>query len=174
MNSVRRLLCSDRAVAAVEMALVAPLLLIIMMGSFELGNYFLDEHALVKGVRDGARFAARLPFSYYTACSGPPAAPPGDPRDPVAETKNVVMTGLTSGGTRRLAKWSATTIAVTHTCSTSAGGTPLSGIYRSTANGAPVVTVSASVPYVPILQSFGFRGTNYSLNAKQYSAVMGI
>ena len=44
-----------RANAAVEMALVAPLLLAILFGSVELGNYFMNEHELIKAVRDGAR-----------------------------------------------------------------------------------------------------------------------
>ena len=151
----------------VEMALVTPLLLIILMGSFELGNYFLDEHALVKAVRDGARFAGRQDFSNF-ACSGSPGG------TVVADTRNVVMTGLTSGGTNRLPLWVPSSITITQACATAAGGTPLSGIYRGAANGATTVTVSATVPYLPLLSSFGFRGTGLNLNASQQAAVMGI
>ena len=56
---LRALLASDDAAAAAEMALVVPLLVILMFGSFELGRYFLDEHVVVKAVRDGARYASR-------------------------------------------------------------------------------------------------------------------
>ena len=35
----------------------------LMFGAVELGNYFLNEHSLVKAVRDGARYAARQDFS---------------------------------------------------------------------------------------------------------------
>src|SRR5215217_7313983 len=48
-----------RGSAAAEMALVLPLLLALMFGSLELGDYFLSEHVLLKGVRDGAVYAAR-------------------------------------------------------------------------------------------------------------------
>lgn len=150
------------------MALVLPLLLIIMCGSLEIGNYFLDEHILVKSVRDGARFAARQNFSNYAACTGAV----GDPV--LTDTRNVVKTGLASGGTDRLAYWSATTISVTMSCATTAGGQTMSGIYNGRASGAPIVTVSATVPYTPVLKSFGFRGTGLNLNASQQAAVMGI
>ena len=52
------------------MALVLPLLLVLMFSFAEAGNYVMNEHGLVKAVRDGARFAARQDFSNYTGCSG--------------------------------------------------------------------------------------------------------
>src|SRR3546814_6902005 len=51
------------------MALVSPMLILLMFGSFELGNYFLDEHVVLKAVRDGARYAARQNFTTMP-CSG--------------------------------------------------------------------------------------------------------
>src|SRR5438874_6023127 len=80
-----------RGNAAAEMAMVTPLLLILMLGCAELGNYFWNEHTLLKAVRDGSRFAARQPFSNYTTCSGAPAG------TVVSDTKNVVMYGYLSG-----------------------------------------------------------------------------
>lgn len=168
MTLFGRLFRSVRAAAAAELALVMPLLLILMFGAFEIGNYFLDEHILVKAVRDGARFAARQDFSNYSACSGSPGG------TVVGDTRNVVKTGLVSGGTDRLPYWVATTISVTMTCATTTGGQTMSGIYRGRASGAPIVTVSATVPYTPVLRSFGFRGTGLNLNASQQAAVMGI
>ena len=89
-----RALLSDRdGSAAAEMALVLPLLLVLTFGPLELGNYFMNQHTLVKAVRDGARFAARQDFTNYTACSGSPGG------TVVADTTNVVMNGLMSGGT---------------------------------------------------------------------------
>ena len=174
MNLLRHLFRDVRAAAAAEMALVLPLLLTIMFGSFELGNYFLDEHILVKAVRDGARFAARQDFSNYSTCSGSPGG------TVVANTRNVVMTGLLSSGTNRLPNWVNTTISVTTNCTTSAGSTQLAGIYKGNSNssgtliGAPIVTVNATVPYTPVLRSFGFSGIGFNLNASQQAAVMGI
>ncbi len=51
------------------MALVTPLLLTLLFGGLEGGNFMLQQHIVTKGVRDGARFAGREPFGAYTACS---------------------------------------------------------------------------------------------------------
>ncbi|MFL6726988.1 MAG: TadE/TadG family type IV pilus assembly protein [Sphingomicrobium sp.] len=161
--------------AAVEMALVVPLLLALLFGSTELGNYFLDEHILVKAVRDGARYAGRQDFSNFSSCSGEPGG------TVAADTRTLVMTGLLSGGSNRLANWTSTTISVTSSCTTTAGVQTLGGIYNGNRNssgtliGAPIVTVTATVPYTPLLASaFGFSGTGYNLYASQQAAVAGI
>lgn len=169
-----RLLARDvRAAAAAELALVLPLLLIIMFGAFEIGNYFLNEHILVKAVRDGARFAARQDFSYYPngTCNGTSTSV-GDPV--LTNTRNVVKTGLVASGTDRLPYWAATSISVTMVCTTTAGGQTMRGIYQGRTSGAPIVTVNATVPYTPVLRSFGFSGVGLNLNASQQAAVMGI
>jgi len=85
-----RLARNSSGAAAAEMALVTPLLLIIMFGSVELGNYFMNEHSLVKAVRDGARFAARQSFTSYPDCSTVGTSAQD-------ATKNVVMYGYLSG-----------------------------------------------------------------------------
>jgi Flp pilus assembly protein TadG len=168
MTNLAAFVRNVRGTAAAELALVLPLLLIIMFGSFEIGNYFRNEHILVKAVRDGARFAARQNFDNYTACSGAVSDPL------LTNTRNVVKTGVTSGGTDRLPSWTAATISVTMTCATTAGGQSMTGIYKGRSSGAPTVTVSATVPYTPVLHSFGFSGIGMNLNASQQAAVMGI
>src|SRR5207237_4011108 len=102
----------------------------------ELGNFFLDEHRLVKAVRDGARYAARQDIGNFTGCSGNPGG------TVVADTQNVVMTGLVSGGADYLPNRSTATIAVTVAgCSTSVGSGPtvLSGIYSGVKNSSGTV-----------------------------------
>ena len=187
MRLLGLLLRSTRGVAAVEMALVTPLLLIIMMGSFELGNYFMNEHRLVKAARDGARFAGRQSFTNFSCPSG--TIPGGTV---VSDTQTVVRTGLLSGNSL-LPNWlaanvenscppSAATkscISVTFVCKADLSGgssNPPSGIYKPLSGSAyaPVVSVSITVPYTPVLASFGFRGVGYNLNARQQSAVMGL
>jgi Flp pilus assembly protein TadG len=154
------------------MALVLPLLLALLMGSVELGNYFMNEHVVVKAVRDGSRYASRQNFSNFTACNG-------SVDDPVlSNTRTVVKQGLASGGSD-LIDWTGATIGVTMSCSTSATSTTygtqnMAGIYNGRSTGAPIVTVEASVPYKPVLASFGFTGIGFTLNASQRSAVMGI
>jgi len=167
MRVVRILRRNRRGSAAVEMALVMPFLLVIMMGSAELGNYFMNEHKLVKAVRDGARFAARRPFSDYPTCTSVTT----NLRD---DTRNVVMNGYLSGGSTLTPNIQAGNITVATNCTTTAGGQTMLGIYRYRTDGAQIVTVSATVTYWPILASFGFRGLNMTLNASSESAVGGI
>lgn len=178
MRSVRLVRRDCRGSAAVELALVLPILLVILFGSVELGNYFMNQHSLVKAVRDGSRFAARQSFTNYTGCSGAPGG------TVVADTKNVVMSGYLGGGTRLTPNISASDITLSVSCASSANGQQMLGIYRSrfggTCNGsaangcAQVVTVSASVTYLPILRVFGFDGIGLRLNASSQAAVSGI
>lgn len=174
MIRLKLLLRDQRAAAAVEMALVFPLLLIIGMGGVEVGNYFLDEHRLVKAVRDGARYAARQDFSNYSGCNGTAADVPTALRDNV---KAIVRQGVLSGGTDLLANWNSATFTVQMTCTSTAGSQTLTGIYTSTSGAAPpaVVIVTATVPYAPIaISGYGFKARGYNLYAQQQAAVMGI
>jgi Flp pilus assembly protein TadG len=172
MMRARSPLRCSRAAAAAEMALVTPLLLIIIMGSVEVGNYFYNEHILTKAVRDGARYAARQSYSYYgtsASCASPSDA------TMIANVKTLIMTSLLSGGTNRLALWNASTITVSASCQAAAGGQNMTGIYTGRTAGAPVVTVNASVPYVPIIgAALGMSWTGLNLNASQQAAVSGI
>ena len=173
IRSIPLCLGDTRGSAAAEMAFVLPLLLLIMFGSAELGNYFMNEHSLVKAVRDGARFAARQGYTNYTACSGSVGEPA------LTNTKNVVMRGYLTGGTIITPNIQAADISVTTSCATTAGGQAMTGIYlgRSiggVATGAQTVTVTASVDYIPILSSFGFSGIGLQLNASSQAAVAGI
>lgn len=173
-----RLIRDRHASAAAEMALVTPLLLILMMGSVELGNYFLDEHVLVKAVRDGARYAARQPFVNYNGCSGTAA---NVPQGVIDNTRVMVRKGsLDSTDSDLLPNWddAATSFTVQMTCVDTAGTTHMGGIYAGNIVGnpdmAPVVIVTASLPYRNVLSTFGFTGKGYSLNATQQASVTGI
>lgn len=162
-------LSTDRSgSAAAEMALVLPLLLVIMFASLELGNYFMNEHTLVKAVRDGARFAARQSFTNYTACNGSPGG------TVVNDTRNVVMNGYLSGGTIITPNIEADDITVETSCMTTAGGETMSGIYAGRTGGAQIVTVSAQVEYQPVISVFGFTGVGLNLNAASQAAVAGM
>lgn len=178
-----RLLRDRGAAAAAEMAMVMPLLVVLAMGTFELGNYFKDEHILIKGVRDGARYAARQGFASYTGCGGTAASvpTPGSAGSVFEQTKLIVRKGtLSSADADLLPTWGAasTTFSVQMSCSTSAGGTTLSGIYSGNATGAtgvaPMVTVTASLPYRSVLGSYGFTGKGFSLVATEQAAVTGV
>src|SRR5690242_9146142 len=156
---IRSVLCDADGGSAVEMALVAPLLLGIIFGTAELGNYFLDEHTLAKAVRDGARFAARQSFTpNYPDCNTVPTTL----RD---STRNVVMYGYTTGTNVLTPNIVATNITVSTRCATTAGSQTMTGIYASRANGAQIVTVTANVPYRPLGFAFGLNAGSFHLNA---------
>ncbi|WP_336957787.1 TadE/TadG family type IV pilus assembly protein [Sphingobium aquiterrae] len=166
------LIKSDLATAGAEMALVAPMLIILMFGSFELGNYFLSEHVVVKAVRDGARYASRLNITNYP-CTAPATglAPAGTVVD---DTRNLTRTGQISGGSSRISSWtSATTITVTYDCVTSNSNADYSGIYNGMSN-VPRIKVSAVVPYDSLFNDLGFTSTTLSMKAESQVSVMGI
>jgi len=170
MRSISRHLLRDRSgSAAAETALITPLLLIIMLGSVELGNYFWNEHTLLKAVRDGARFAARQSFSNYPTCGDPPGG------TVVADTQNVVRYGYLTGTNVLTPNINATDVTVTSACTATAGGQTMSGLYKALPNGAQIVTVTASVDYRPIIgTAFGFSGVSMKLNASSQAAVTGL
>lgn len=162
------------------MALIAPLMLTLLLGSAELGNYFYDEHKLVKSVRDAARYAARQQFSNFSACSGQ-VPTEGTPGTVFENTKLMAEKGtLDSTAADILPKWSdaGASFDATMTCVTSlddgAGGTyNLGGIYANVS--APTVVVTVSLPYRSIIgTAFGFSGRGFTLNATQSAAVVGL
>lgn len=152
--------------AAAEMALIMPLLLVLMFGAFETGKFFLDAHTVAKAVRDGARFAARQPFTEM---------PCGGAAVDEANIRNLVRTGTpANGGTPRLSYWSdPATITVTITCDTT-GSYSSASIYATAPGGARNVTVSADVPYGALLGFAGIDTSNLRVRSRSQAAVMGI
>jgi Flp pilus assembly protein TadG len=171
MNALLR--SNRRGSAGAEMAMVLPLLLTILFGSVELGNYFRSEHILLKGVRNGAVYAARQDvITNYNCAAGPVTVPGGV----VSQTKQLVRTGGLGGDTDLLPKWAdgSTSFAVTADCVTSAGGTNLSGIYLVNGSNVPVITVTADLPYGSVLGTLGLPSPDIRLKASQQSAATGI
>jgi Flp pilus assembly protein TadG len=156
---------SDGAAAA-EMALITPLLMVLMFGTFETGHYFWNEHKVVKAVRDGSRFAARQPFTKYSCGTATPA-------DTVLVTqiKNLTRTGTIDGtGNIRVRGWTNAQVTVAISCPATALTT---GIYNGMAN-APRVQVSAVIPYPSLFAALGFSSPNLNLRAEAQSPVVGI
>lgn len=156
---------NTRGAAAAEMAMSLPLLIVIIFGAFELGNYFLTEHKVVKAVRDGSRYAARRPFTDYPGCS---------PSSSLEEdTRNVTRTGqVATGGTPRVWHWSdPTTITVSSRCDTSGTYT---GVQVTSTIGVPTVRVEAIVPYAPLFAQLGLSDATLNLTARSEAVVMGI
>jgi Flp pilus assembly protein TadG len=167
MRSHSRLIADRDGSAAVEMALTLPLLLVLIFGAFDVGNYFLAAHVVDKAARDAARYAARLPLADYPSCTVPSGG--------VAEqqTQRIARFGDPSGsGDQRLAGWTSDTMTtLTIACDNSSSyGT--GGIYTDFPNGAPVVTVSATVPYTPLF-GWALGGLGLNASADVQAAVIG-
>ena len=65
----------ERAAAAVEMAIVLPLLLLIVGGIIDFGRFFYTQNIVVNAAREGARSRA---LGYTTADCGHPDGPVAD------------------------------------------------------------------------------------------------
>ena len=160
-----------RGAAAAEMALVAPMLITLMFGSFELGNYFLSEHALAKAVRDGARYATRISVSNYSCPTG---SANGSITGGETEIKNVTRTGSTdASASPRLSYWTSNTNTVFVTVKCVSAST-YTGIYNGLPGDIPVVTVRAAVSYPSLFSRVGLANTALTLNAESEAAVAGI
>ncbi len=149
------------------MALITPLLLVILFGGFEAGAYFWTEHKVVKGVRDGARYAARQPFSAFNCGAMTDAAA-------LTRVKNLTRTGRTSGGTAKVSGWTDAQVNVTVACQAPAANSyTAGGIYATQAGGAMHVTVSTTVNYPSLFGTLGFDTTGAVVRASSNAAVMG-
>lgn len=162
---VRAVVRNKSGSAAAEMAMVAPLLIVLMLASMELGHFFYSEHVVVKAVRDGARYASRQSFTNYTC-------PSTINSTVVDNTRRVTRTNqVAAGGSARLADWTQdTSVTVTARCDTS--GTY--GAFYDGLSGVPVVTVSATVPYTSLFAMAGFNFASLNLNASSEAPVMGL
>lgn len=154
--SLRKFIRETRGVAAAEFAMVLPLLVVMLFFFWEYGRFVEGTHAVNKAARDGVRIAGRQPWPEFGCAS---TGPPTFDRDAI---KAYVVASLGA--------WQATpaNVSVTFTC-----GNSFTGIYKDLIGGAPVVTVTVSVPYLTL---FGGTGGALGLNLKgsAQTAVMGI
>jgi hypothetical protein len=126
----------QRGAAFLEMALVLPVLMMLGFGAIEFGNLVFSWQQIAGGVRDGARYAAGLPYgsatlpATYIAMTGRPSAPsvPEDYRVGFWTDANTVTVNYAS------------------VANDDGDGNPL---YRGGEN-VGLVTVSAHVPYPPL------------------------
>jgi Flp pilus assembly protein TadG len=166
MKRALRALWDCSGAAAAEMAMVLPILLILIFGSVELGYYFMSEHVVDKAVRDASRYAARLPLSDYPDCTSIDATA-------LQQIQRLARTGDPAGTVARLAGWTADTMTTVTISCPGTGTYANGGIYTDFPNGAPVVTITAQVPYTTLFGLLGLGAATLNLNASQQAAVMG-
>lgn len=174
MKSVRSFKNCQSGAAAAEMVLIMPLLLVLVFGALEIGQYFWHEHRVVKAVRDGARFAARQPFTKFSCAHSSIIVGGGNTStDTALETqiKNVTRTGDIAGsGKTIIPGWTNSDITVSVSCPATAVTT---GIYTGQAN-APRIKVAADIPYAALASTMGFNTTGLRVRSEAEAAVTGI
>ena len=148
--------------AAAEMALILPLALALLFTTFEGAYYMICEHQVIKGVRNAARYAARLDLSNFT-CPG------GTFNGNTATVQNLTRTGALTGGTAMVQGWVNSNVTIAVTCASGQGG-----IYAATGGNAPQVRISTRLVYPSMMSSLGFTNATLYIGAEAQSPVIGI
>ena len=165
---LRSFLDNTRATASVEFALLVPMLIILLFGGTEAGHFVWSQHKLAEAVRDGARYAARLPID--TVCDGSTEVL-ADPQ--LADVKLITRTGQLDDAAARpvVPGWTDAQVTVTVSCESFVD----TGIYTDLNAAGPIVTVSATnVTYPSMFNALGGLSRSVSLNAFAHAAVIGI
>ncbi|MCW1381599.1 pilus assembly protein [Novosphingobium sp. KCTC 2891] len=175
--SVRAILAAlwrdQSGAAAVETMLIAPVAVMVMALAMESGHFLYSEHQVLKGVRDAARYASRLPLDTWncTAATAEANLSSGNARWlPIAR---VAVYGNVAGGTSpRLWTWSAAAadgeVVIRYSC---VGQT--TGLY-SALRFAPRIVVIAKPNYPSLFGTLtGFR-SSLRLFAQQQAVGVGI
>jgi hypothetical protein len=108
---VRAVSRSERGAAAVEMALVLPLLFVLGFGAVELARTMWQYQVVTKGVRDGVRYLTRVPVT----CAGG-VGTFNDGND-VVVAENLVKSGTKTASTPILPKYADADFDIDVTCS---------------------------------------------------------
>jgi uncharacterized membrane protein len=124
----------QRGIAAIEMAVVTPILLMLLLGVAEFGRLLLTQNMLDKSVRDGVRHLA----ANVTSVTGQ------------------VNLGLAADATRNLVVYGApvnTGVPLIEGMATAGVNLSLAGDY---------VVVNATCPYVPLLGAIPLFGSGHA------------
>ena len=171
MTLARHLVC-PRGSASVEFALVLPLMLILLFGGMEAGHFVWTQHKLAEAVRDGARYAARLPLTEL--CDGATPVMSNEMRD------NIILMTRTgqvanAGAPPKVPGWTANQVEVRPNC----GAYLSTGFYAAYAAdfgaAGPVVSVAATnVAYPSMFNALGIIDPGAELSAHSTSPGIGL
>jgi Flp pilus assembly protein TadG len=132
--------------ALVESAVLVPLLFVLLFGVYEFSWFFYQQHLAAMGVRDAARYLARV----SSPCDERSAAWPIEQ----ANAKALATTGSTRGSTARIKGWTAASVVLRCTAVGNPAGPTGLRAYRS---GEVVYVITASTSFVdPALGFFAF------------------
>jgi Flp pilus assembly protein TadG len=176
---LRRFARQTTASASVEFALMVPMLVILLFGGAEAGHFVWTQHKLAEAVRDGARFASRLPVAGTSGvCDGAADQLSSADEDNI---KLITRTGqLANAGAQPVVPgWTDAQVTVEVTCDAFVN----TGIYADlgdndasgTNDAGPMVTVRATrVSYPALFGGWAGLSRAIPLYAKSNAAVIGI
>lgn len=172
---VKGILSNRRGAAAAEMALILPVLLLLLFGGVEGGHFIWTQHKVTKAVRNGARFAARLP-EVAEVCD--PASKISDISD---ATRNQIRLYTRTETLDESLRNNPTAAVVPYWSDAQVEIPPIAcefsedGIYRALGAKGPIVTVRATgVPYRTIFGYLGGFETGITLTAESHAAGTGL
>jgi Flp pilus assembly protein TadG len=144
-------LCGDtEGSVLVEAALILPIFILLTIGSLEFSWYFQKQQLVESGVRDAARYMARVN-------AGAEDANPCSDATATSNAKGIAVNGVTSGGTARVSGWTVSNVTVT--CPSYSNSGTYNGaatIYRVT------VTTTFPDPAIGFFGSIGLAAPNLS------------
>ncbi|AZO71719.1 MAG: pilus assembly protein [Mesorhizobium sp.] len=131
---IQRFRCDEDGTALVEMAIVAPFVLLLSAGVFEFSNMLNTRLLLEAGVEDAARYMARCSGDWDT-CKG--------------LAQNLAANGAVDGTSARVTGWLPAQVIITKTSTAAVDTTttPPTEIYLSSKSTVDVVTVSTAYNY---------------------------
>jgi len=155
---------SESGAAALEFAIVAPLLVLLFAGFMEFGSLLFQQQQLEKSVRDAARYLSYYSSSTWTSSPGTFSCSTGsDPSSYLVAAENMVLygstcpdsspivTGMTSAAcTGSQSPWVCGQVTIT------SGSTTVTAPAGSTSGTScsmtiPTVTISVSTPYSDVV-----------------------
>ncbi|TIQ38111.1 MAG: pilus assembly protein [Mesorhizobium sp.] len=134
----------ERGTVLVELAIVAPLMLLLSAGVFEFGNLIHDKLLMEAGLEDGARFAARCNSQIYTDA--------GLTIDCANVARNIAIFGNVAGTPpARVRDWRISDVTINiadpATCRNAIDPGTGTVLYLSTTSQVCIVTASTTYPY---------------------------
>ena len=149
--------------AMLELALILPFLLTLACGIFEFGTFFYQYQLVESGVRDAARYMARVTDVNNFTCGTGGTSQCLTPCEPIVlaskvlNAKDIAVMGVIGGSTKRVSWWTQGNVTVDYTtviANPMIGGYPT---YRGPTTGIRIIKVSttASYPGVGFLSFLG-------------------
>ncbi|TIQ51787.1 TadE/TadG family type IV pilus assembly protein [Mesorhizobium sp.] len=129
---VRTFRRDEDGTALVEMAIVAPFVVLLSAGVFEFSNMLNTRLLLEAGVEDAARYMARCSSDWDT-CAG--------------LAKNLAVNGAVTGGSARVTGWTTTAVTVSKSSTAAVDASTGTQLYLSSKSTVDVVEVSTSYTY---------------------------